>query len=135
MAPGYPVCHFFFWNSCKIHTYIYMYWKTCVLTSLCSRVPNRGELGSKTYVRYTAPPGKGEPVEDRHDRNFPEKGHHASSTRIFFGLLVPCEGPRGHENFHHSTVLELVLDGVHIVRVGLLEESLEVVCRWYSKTI
>jgi hypothetical protein len=28
------------------------------------------------------------------------------------------------------TVLELVLDGVHVVRTGLLEESLKLVCRW-----
>jgi hypothetical protein len=60
---------------------------------------------------------------------FPGEGCHTSSTQVSFGVLVPGEGPRGHEFFYHAIVLELVLDRVCMVRVGLLEESLDVVYR------
>jgi hypothetical protein len=38
--------------------------------------------------------------------------------------------PRGHEISQHAAFLKLVLDGVHMVRTSLLEESLEVVYQW-----
>jgi hypothetical protein len=47
VTPSHPTCHFFFWNSCNTHLYIYIYRKTCVFTPLCSRVPNRNESGSR----------------------------------------------------------------------------------------
>jgi hypothetical protein len=42
---------------------------------------------------------------------------------------TPGQGSHDHEILHHVTVLELMLDGVCMVWTGLLEESLEVVCR------
>jgi hypothetical protein len=42
----------------------------------------------------------------------------------------PGEGHRGHEILYHAAVFELGLDGVRVVRAGLREQSLKVVCRW-----
>jgi hypothetical protein len=39
------------------------------------------------------------------------------------------EGSRDDEILHYVTILELVLDGVHMVQTGLFEESPVVVCR------
>jgi hypothetical protein len=75
------------------------------------------------------PPWRGKPTIDCHDRVFSGEGHRVSSTRVFLGFHVPGKGSRGHE-VHHVAVLEPVLDGVHVVAVGLLENSLEVVCQW-----
>jgi hypothetical protein len=44
-------------------------------------------------------------------------------------LDAPGEGPLGHETSHHVVVLELVLDGVCVVWVGLLKKPLEPVYR------
>jgi hypothetical protein len=69
----------------------------------------------------------GSPIIDRHDRIFPKERHRIAPTQGFLGLLITGEGARGHEILHHATVLELVLDGIHVVQAGLLEKSLEVV--------
>jgi hypothetical protein len=66
---------------------------------------------------------------DRHDRLLPEEGCHALFAWISFGLLALGESPRGHEIFYYDAFLELVLDRVHMVWTGRLEESLNVVCR------
>jgi hypothetical protein len=59
--------------------------------------------------------------------HLPGEGHRIASAWVFLGQLVLGEGPRGHEILYHATVLELVLNRVHVVRAVLLEESLEVV--------
>jgi hypothetical protein len=74
--------------------------------------------GPGTQVRHVVPPWMGVPIVDHHDHIF----------RVFLGLPVPGEG--GHKILHHATVLELMLDGVCVVRACLLEESLEVLCQW-----
>jgi hypothetical protein len=48
------------------------------------------------------------------------------------GLLRPpitYEVPQDHKNFHHVSILKLVLDGVRMVRTCLLKESLNVICQ------
>jgi hypothetical protein len=77
-----------------------------------------------------APPERRTPIVDFHDRIFPGERCCVTSTRVFLGLLGLGKGPRGHEILHHVVVLELVLDGVRMVQVGLLVESLEMVCWW-----
>jgi hypothetical protein len=49
---------------------------------------------------------------------------------FFLEFPTSDEGPRGHELLHHVTVLDLLLDEVHMVRADLLEESLKVIYRW-----
>jgi hypothetical protein len=79
--------------------------------------------------RHAVPPQRGAPIIDRHDRIFPRERHRITLAWDFLGLLVPDEGPQGNEILYHATVLELVLDGVRMVRAGLLKKSLEVVCQ------
>jgi hypothetical protein len=74
-------------------------------------------------------PGEGVPIIDRHDRIFPKEGCHVTSAQVFLEFPTLGEGPLGHEILHHVAVIELMLDGVCMVWVGLLDESLEVVCR------
>jgi hypothetical protein len=45
-----------------------------------------------------------------------------------FGFHALGRGLRGHKTLHHAVVPMLVLDGVSVIRVGLLEEFFEVVC-------
>jgi hypothetical protein len=70
------------------------------------------------------------PIIDCHGRIFPREGQRVSFARVFIGFLVSGEEPRDHEILHHVVVLEVVLDGVRMVRAGLLKESLKVVCQW-----
>jgi hypothetical protein len=72
----------------------------------------------------------GPPIVDQHDHFVPREGCHTLSVWVSLGLLALGEGPRGHEVFHHATVLEPMLDGVRVVHEGLLEESVKVVCQW-----
>jgi hypothetical protein len=58
-----------------------------------------------------------------------DKRHRISLAQVLPKLLVLGEGPRGHEILHHFIAFELVLDGVHVVRAGLLKKPLEVVCQ------
>jgi hypothetical protein len=69
------------------------------------------------------------PTVERHDCLFHGEGCRASPTWVSFGLLVPGEGPRDNEIFHHATISKLVLDGVCVLQTCLLKESLKVVCR------
>jgi hypothetical protein len=62
--------------------------------------------------------------------HLPWKLHRVSSILVFLEFHVPGEGARDHEALHHVTIPELVLDVVCMVGTVLLEESLEVVCRW-----
>jgi hypothetical protein len=86
--------------------------------------------GLEIQDRHAVPPWRGAPIVHHHDHIFPGEGHCVASTQVFLEFPNPSVGPRGHEIPHHVIDLELVLDGVHVVRAGLLEESLEVVCRW-----
>jgi hypothetical protein len=72
-------------------------------------------------------PRRGEPIVDRHDRVFSRKGHHVTVVGDLVDFHASSEGPRGHKILHHVAVTELVLDGVSVVRAGLLRELLEVV--------
>jgi hypothetical protein len=69
------------------------------------------------------------PTVDHHDHIFAGEGRHISFAWLFLGFHVPGEGPHEHEVLRRTTVPKLVLDGVCVVRAGLLEESLDVVCR------
>jgi hypothetical protein len=69
---------------------------------------------------------EGVPIVDCHDCIFPEEGHRVASAPVFLEFSTPGEGPQGHEVLHHIAVLELVLDGLWVVRAVLLEESLKV---------
>jgi hypothetical protein len=93
----------------------------CVLGS-----PTTGSQGPGTQVAHTMPPWRGS-IKDCHDHIFPREGHHVASARVFLEFPTMGEGLRDHEVLHHVIVFELVLDVVHVVWVGLLEESLEVV--------
>jgi hypothetical protein len=53
-------------------------------------------------------------IVDRHDRIFSREGHHVASAWVLIELPILVEGPRGHKILHHVTVLELVVDEVHI---------------------
>jgi hypothetical protein len=72
---------------------------------------------------------EGAPIVDHLDHILPGEGHRIASAQVFLRLPVLGEGPRGHQILHHGTVLELVLDTVRMVHAGLLEESLEELCR------
>jgi hypothetical protein len=91
--------------------------------------PTAVSQGPGTQVRHAAPLWRGASVIDHHDRIFPRERHHITSARVFIVFHTTGEGPRDHEILYHVVVLKLVLDGVHVVRAGLLEESLKVVCR------
>jgi hypothetical protein len=112
------------------HTYIYIYiGKLVTLHASIARSPAIARQGLGTLVRHATPPQMGAPIIDYLDHLFPKEGHHATSARVFLRLLVPSEGPRGHEILYHATVIKLVLDEVRMVQAGILEECLEVVCQ------
>jgi hypothetical protein len=85
--------------------------------------------GPGTQDRHTAPPRSGVPTADCHDHIFPREWHRVTPALVFLRFLVPGEGPQSHEILHHATVIDLVLDGVHMVWAGLLNKSLDVVCQ------
>jgi hypothetical protein len=67
-------------------------------------------------------------VIDHHGRHLPRKGCHALPARVSLRLLAFGVSPRGHEIFHHGTILELVFQhGVHMVRIGCFEKFLKMV--------
>jgi hypothetical protein len=66
---------------------------------------------------------------DHHDCVFPGQRHHVTPARVFVEFRTSGEGPRNQETLRHVTVYELVPYGVRVVQVGLLKESLDVVCR------
>jgi hypothetical protein len=88
--------------------------------------PTATSRGLGTQVRHAVPLRRGVPIIDCHECVFPGKRHRIAPAWVFLGLLVPGEGPRGHEILHHLIGIELVLDGVRLVRAGLFEKSLEV---------
>jgi hypothetical protein len=69
------------------------------------------------------------PTADCHDHIFPREWHRVAPALVFLRFLVPGEGPQSHEILHHATVIDLVLDGVHMLWAGLLNKSLDVVCQ------
>jgi hypothetical protein len=76
-----------------------------------------------------APSWCGAPIIDNHDYILLRERHCVAFAQDIIEFHTPGERPQDHENFHHVTAIELVLDGVCMVRAGLLEESLEVVRR------
>jgi hypothetical protein len=86
--------------------------------------------GPEAQIRHTSPPWWGASSKDRHDYAFPRERHHVAPTQVFTEFRTLGEGPRDHKTLHHVMVLELMPDGVRLVWVGLLEESLKVACRW-----
>jgi hypothetical protein len=70
------------------------------------------------------------PIVDHHDCIFPGEWCHVASAWVFLEFATPGEGPQCREVLHHVTVLELMLDGVHMIWTGLLEKSLKVVSWW-----
>jgi hypothetical protein len=57
------------------------------------------------------------------------KGCCALPARVSLRLLALGASPRGHEIFHHGVMLQLVFDGVRMVRTGCFEMFLEMVVR------
>jgi hypothetical protein len=68
-------------------------------------------------------------IIDHHDCVLPGEGHCVTSVRDFIEFHARGEGPQDHEILHHIIVLDFVLDEVRVVRAGLLEESLEMICQ------
>jgi hypothetical protein len=66
---------------------------------------------------------------DRHDDVLLGERHRIAPIWPFIDLLSPGMGPRGHEASHHAAILELVMDGVCVVRPCFLEEPPKVVRR------
>jgi hypothetical protein len=83
--------------------------------------PTAMSWGLRIQVRHAAPPWKGAPIVDCHDRIFPGEGHCVTFVQVFLEFPTPGEGLQDHDIPHYVVVLELVLDGVGVVRVGLLE--------------
>jgi hypothetical protein len=67
-----------------------------------------------------APPKRGTPIIDHHDRIFPREGCCVTFALVFLVLLALGKGPCGHEILHHAVVLKLVLNGVRMVRACLI---------------
>jgi hypothetical protein len=67
--------------------------------------------------------------------HFLREGHRVAPSWILLESHTTGRRPRDHETLHHVAVLELVPDGVRVVWLGLLEESLEVVVRWPRLTL
>jgi hypothetical protein len=118
-------------NSTALYIYIYM--KICALTPLCPHITNCNELGAQ--FRHVTPVQVEASTTDHHDCLLPEEGHHVAPAQVFIELCTSGKGTRDHDTLHHITVLELVPDGVRLVWVGLLKDSLEVVCRWPRPTL
>jgi hypothetical protein len=68
-----------------------------------------------------APTLGGGAVVDRHDHLLSGEGCHALFARVSFALLALGESPQGHEIFYRGAFLELLLDGVCMVRTSHLE--------------
>jgi hypothetical protein len=64
---------------------------------------------------------------DCHDRRLPRNGCCDFPAQFSLGLLALGESPRGHEFYHHSAVLELVFDEVHMVKTGRFVKFLKMV--------
>jgi hypothetical protein len=75
------------------------------------------------------------PIVDHHDRVFSRKGRRVTLIEGLVNFHALGEGPQGHEILHHAAVPELVLDRVSVVRDGLLQEPLKVVCGWSHLTL
>jgi hypothetical protein len=68
-------------------------------------------------------------LKNRHDGILFGEWCCVAPVRSFIGLGTPGEGFQGHEDLHHTAVLEFVPDGVGVVWASLLKEPLEVFCR------